>query len=86
MSVNVEGGLKIYVFGRISSYFEIFLSKSYVLDHSESIDMQIKKKFKKTPIFFSVCIKPVFAVQKVTEMSATIRFFGAFPYFFCQFN
>ena len=33
---------KKYVFGRISSYFEFFPSKSYVLEQSESIDMLIK--------------------------------------------
>ena len=32
-----------YVFERISSYFEIFLSKSYVLDHSESNYMRLEK-------------------------------------------
>ena len=32
-----------YVFGRISSYFEFFLTKLYVLDNSEFKDMHIEK-------------------------------------------
>ena len=39
---NVLKRKKLY-FGRISFYIEFFLSKSYVLDHSESIDMHIEK-------------------------------------------
>ena len=33
-----------YVFGSISSYFEFFPTKSYVLDHSESIGKHFMKK------------------------------------------
>ena len=32
-----------YVFERISSYFDFFPSKSYVLDHSGSIDLKVEK-------------------------------------------
>ena len=32
---------KKFVFARISSYFEFFPSKSYVLDHSEFMNMHI---------------------------------------------
>ena len=32
-----------YGFGRISSYFEFLPTQSYVLNHSESIDMLIEK-------------------------------------------
>ena len=39
------------VFGRISGYFEFFLSKSYVLNHSESIDMHIEKLFLRNLFF-----------------------------------
>ena len=35
--------MKKYVSGMISSYFEFVPSKSYVLDHSEYIDMHIEK-------------------------------------------
>ena len=35
-------------FGRISFYFELFSLKSFVLDHSESIDIHFEKNIKNT--------------------------------------
>ena len=43
---NVLKRKKMYLFRRISSYFDFFPYKSYVLEHSESIDMHIRKKNK----------------------------------------
>ena len=40
---KMQNILKRKNMGRVSSYFEFFTSKSYFLDHSESIDMQIEK-------------------------------------------
>ena len=68
---------------RKNMYLEgFFLSKSYVLDRSESIDMRIEKGKKQ---FFLRCPqKNGFAVrrggggQKVTEMFETIRIFYPF--------
>ena len=63
----------------ISSYFEFVSSKSYVLDRSESIDMHIEVVLKKPNLLVSAK-KQFFpygrgGVQKVMDMSATIRVF-----------
>ena len=66
-------------------------SKSFVLDHSESVDINIEKlKKKKNSVFVKNWFLPYGrggVGQKVTDMSATIRFFDAYPYFLrAQFN
>ena len=91
----------MYVFGRLSSYFDLFPSKSYVLDHSESIDKFISKMYLKKKLIFCQCLQKNRVLpygrgggQTVTDMSATIRFFLRLPFkaftlnllFFTQVN
>ena len=59
----------------------LYPSKSFVLDHSESVDINIEKlKKKKISVFVKNWFLPYGrggVGQKVTDMSATIRFFDA---------
>ena len=61
-------------------YFVSFPSKSYVFEHSESIDMHIEQSLKKKTyiIFFSVSAKNRFLpyCHKIAEKSIRVFFYG----------